>query len=186
MAAYTLLSLIVLVLGRLAITSGGVLSTLSKVNPFKGAKPEDRVLLPKVAPHEDKCYLIEFVSDGSDHCEQMKPVVERLEKDLRTTVRVVNINRRSEFAELFECVGGNECGSLPFFYNRRTAQAVCGATPYTNLRKLATGDPMHLFHEAPQNLFEKAEYDPRRRRGIGVSDFVKEKLFSRSKKSNRK
>jgi hypothetical protein len=139
----------------------------------------DRKLMPQLPPHEDKQYLLEFVMDGNDHCAQMEPVVERLEKDLKTKVRRINITRRQEFVKLYDCVGGNECGSVPFFYNRRTAQAICGATPYQNLKNLAMGKPIHFFHDAPQNVYEKVEYDPRRQRGVGWTDYLSEKLFTR-------
>lgn len=94
-----------------------------------GEKNSERELLPKLLPHKEKDYIIEFVSDGSDACDQMEPVVKRLEEDLGIKVRKINISRRQEYGQLFEVCGGNECGNLPFFYNRRTAQAICGATP---------------------------------------------------------
>jgi len=119
----------------------------------------------------------------------MRPVVQRLEDDLGTKVRRININRKSEFLNVFDVCGRNECGNVPFYYNRRTAQAICGATPYANLRSLATGDPNHLFVDTPQNIFEKAEYDPRKQRDIGFKDFFMEKLVKSgrdSKKSEKK
>jgi len=153
---------------------------------FKGSKSsreeQQRTLLPKLLPHPDTSYLIEFVSDSSDHCAQMEPVIKRLEKDLQTRVRRINISKRSDFMSLFECVGGTECGTVPFFYNRRTAQAICGATPYSNLKKLAMGDPTHLFYDAPQNIFEKSEYDPRKQRGVGFTEFLAEKMMRLNKK----
>ena len=131
-----------------------------------------------------------MITHRSDHCEQMRPVVERLEEDLSTKVRRININRKGDFLSVFEACGGNECGNVPFYYNRRTAQAICGATPYANLRNLATGSPNHLFVDSPQNLLEKAEYDPRKQRDIGIKDFLFEKLInagqSKKPKSGRK
>ena len=122
--------------------------------------------------------IVFFIYYRSDHCEQMRPVVERLEDDLDTRVRRININRKREFLSIFEACGGNECGNVPFYYNRRTAQAICGATPYANLRSLATGNPSHLFVDTPQNLLEKAEYDPRKHRDIGIKDFLLEKFVT--------
>mmetsp|Transcript_31767 Transcript_31767/g.53582 ORF Transcript_31767/g.53582 Transcript_31767/m.53582 type:complete len:203 (+) Transcript_31767:102-710(+) len=158
---------------------------LSKVNIFKKKSKEERILLPKLPPHDDTCWMLEFVTDGSDQCEQMEPVVQRLEKDMGIKFRKININRRQEFATLFDCVGGNECGSVPFFYNRRTAQAICGATPYANLKYLATGDPLHAFHDSPQNMVEKPDYDPRMQRGVGIQDYMAEKFFNRHKGGRR-
>ena len=100
----------------------------SIANSFK-KQDRKRNLEPKLLPHEDECFLLEFIADGSDNCDQMEPVVKRLEEDLGITVRKINISRRQEFASLFDTCGGNECGNVPFFYNRKTAQAICGATP---------------------------------------------------------
>lgn len=155
------------------------LSTVRTNNHPSSAKSEPRKLLPQLPPHKDTCYLLEFVTDGSDHCLQMEPVVQRLEKDLRTKVRKINISRKQDFVKLYDCVGGNECGTVPFFYNRRTAQAICGPTPYQNLKNLAMGKPIHFFHDAPQNVNDKVDYDPRRQRGVGWSDYLSEKLFTR-------
>ena len=111
-------------------------STKSSVD-FKSKNPLKSVneLLPKLPPHEDKCYLMEFLHDGCDHADQMQPVVKRLEEDLDTEVRKINISRRKEFQALLRAVGHDDCGSYPFYYNRRTGQAVCGATSYSNLRQ---------------------------------------------------
>ena len=69
-------------------------------------------------------YLMEFHSDttGSDASSQMEPVLQRLEDDLDTTVRRINVFRRREFMTLLESIGFNECGNMPFYYNRRTGQ----------------------------------------------------------------
>ena len=135
--------------------------------------------LAKLLPHNDESFLIEFHSDNNDHSRQMEPVLERLEKDLQTKVRRVNISRRREFYGLMEAMGHDECGSLPFYYNRRTAQAVCGATSYLNLKRWATGDLKHLFQDPPENMFEQ-EIDNSRKRKVGAGGFLQEKLVGGS------
>jgi len=69
-------------------------------------------------------YLMEFHSDstGSDASSQMEPVLQRLEDDLDTNIRRINVFRRREFMTLLESIGFNECGNMPFYYNRRTGQ----------------------------------------------------------------
>ena len=91
-------------------------------------------ILPNLLPHKDTCYLMEFHHDDCDHAEQMEPVLKRLEDDLDTKVRRINISHRREFQSLLQAVGHDECGSFPFYYNRRTGQAICGATSYLNLK----------------------------------------------------
>lgn len=112
---------------------------LRKKKPTPRSSPSrskniDSLLFPKLLPHPDTCYLLEFHHDGCDHAEQMEPVLKRLEDDLDTSVRRINISRRKEFFTLLSAVGHDECGSFPFYYNRRTGQAICGATSYSNLR----------------------------------------------------
>jgi thiol-disulfide isomerase/thioredoxin len=133
--------------------------------------------LPKLPPHKDTSFFLEFVTDNSEPCKLMEPVVKRLEKDLNIKTRKIDISKRRDFMKLYEVVGGNECGSVPFYYNRRTSQAVCGPTTYLNLKRLAMGSPEHLFQDAPQNAHEKQEYDPRRQRGVGLGDYLTEQLL---------
>jgi hypothetical protein len=131
--------------------------------------------LAKLLPAKDDSYLIAFHTDDNDHAAQMEPVVKRLEEDLQTKVRRVNVSRRREFYTLMEVMGHDECGQLPFYYNRKTAQAVCGATSYLNLKRWGTGDLKHLFQDPPENMFEQ-EVDNSRKRKVGFSGFFQEKL----------
>jgi hypothetical protein len=114
-------------------------------------------LTPILLPHPDTAFLIEFVSDGCDMCAQMRPVVERLEDDLGTKVRRISIQRRNEFIALLEAVGFDEGGNFPFYYNRRSGQAICGATTYMNLRRWGMGNLNHLFNDPPQTLQSQIE-----------------------------
>jgi len=140
-------------------------------------------LLPKVLPHEDKSYLVEFHSDNCDHCEQMEPVLQRLERDLQTKVRRINIFRRREFYGVLEAMGHDECGGLPFYYNRRTGQAVCGATGYLNLKRWGTGDLNALFQDPPENMHEQEpDHAAARKRDVGLKGFLTEKMMSLDKK----
>lgn len=148
---------------------GGTLSFAQKV--FR-----KRTVLPKLLPHKDDRFLIEFVADNSDACQQMGPVVQRLEKDFNILVRRVNISRRPEFAALYEACGGNEGNNLPFYYNRRTGQAVAGPTPYWNLKLLASGDVCHSFIEPPSLLDSSDSIDMDHRRGVGVFDIFNERF----------
>lgn len=155
---------------------------MDKNEERKSTRPK-RKLLPKVVPHDDKCYLLEFHSDNNDLCEQMKPVLQRLEEDLDTTVRRINVFRRREFMTLLESIGFNECGNLPFYYNRRTGQAVCGPTSYVNLKRWGTGDLNHLFQDPPENQFEQdQEMAGAARRDVGLKGFIGEKIKSLEKK----
>jgi len=146
-------------------------------NPFsfgKGnssnSKSKERKLLPKLPPHhDDESYIVEFHSDNSENSELMEPVVKRLEDDVDTKVRKINISRRKDLYSILESVGHDECGTLPFYFNRRTGQAICGATTYSNLKKLATGGAS-AFNEPPESLRMKdVETGPKR--DIGMKGF---------------
>jgi hypothetical protein len=152
----------------------------------KGSGTTKSKFLSKVLPHEDDCYLLEFHSDNCDNCDQMEPVLKRLEDDLDTKIRRINIFRRREFMGLLEAIGFDECGGLPFYYNRRTGQAVCGATSYPNLRRWGTGDLGHLFQDPPENMHEKPESDTSGRRDVGFKGVFTEKLKSLERRGKAK
>jgi hypothetical protein len=66
----------------------------------------------------------------------MEPLIERLHREtpLRVKKMVVG-SRRSQEHELYILVDADvACGGLPFFYNRKSQQAICGATTYKNFR----------------------------------------------------
>lgn len=110
------------------------------LNIFNHNRNAPKLLLPQLPPHKDQCYLLEFIADSNNNCEQMEPVVRRLEDDLHTKVRRLNIQAKPEYMQLYEYLNGPEGGNLPFFYNRRSAYAVCGPTTYKNLMRWALGD----------------------------------------------
>ena len=115
----------------------------------------------------------------------MEPVLERLERDLQTKVRRINVSRRREFYGLLEAMGHDECGTLPFYYNRKTAQAVVRKPSYLNLKRWATGDLRHLFQDPPENMFEH-EVDNSRKRKVGAGGFLQEKLVGGGSSSDGK
>jgi len=129
--------------------------------------------------------LLEFHSDNCDFCDQMEPVLQRLEKDLDTKIRRINIMRRKEFGSLLEVVGFDECGTLPFYYNRRTGQAICGATSYLNLKRWGTGNLKHLFQDPPENLFEMDENQLSRRGDVGIKGAFMEKVMNMEKRGTK-
>jgi hypothetical protein len=150
----------------------------ANANRNEHIQQDSRKLLPQLPPHPDTSFIIEFVADGVDQCKEMDQVVKRLEDDLKIKVRKISIGRRQDFLRLFDLVGGNEGGNLPFFYNRRTGQAICGPTPYANLKRLAMSNPSHLFYQPPTKLGDKNDYDPNKQRSIGLKNSINEKVSS--------
>ena len=170
---------VLIVISLLGMVSGSFLSRIFGGKSSSAHSSErDELLLPKVIPSPDKSYLVSFVSDDYDHCEQMEPVLKRLEDDLGTVIRRIDIARRREFMGLLEAMGHNDCGTLPFYYNRRTGQAVCGATTYVNLRRWGTGDLRHSFSDPPESLMQPDDnyIGPSSRRSVGTKGFLLDKL----------
>ena len=159
-------------------------SAITLRNPFsfKGnSQNDERKLVPKLLPHhEDECYIVEFHSDTSENTEMMEPVLKRLEEDIDTKVRRINISRRKDLYSILESMGHDECGTLPFYYNRRTGQAICGATTYQNLKNLATGR-ISSFIQSPESLRMK-EMEAGPRRDIGVKGYFDDKIRGLEKK----
>lgn len=140
----------------------------------------DRPLLPKLLPHPDDLYLLEFHTDKTDYHDQMEPVLQRLEEELETKVRRINVGRRRDFVQLLEVIGHDEYGGFPFYFNRRTSQAIGGATPYLNLRRLACGSVKWMFQQQPENLFDM-DKDFANKREIGAKGMLMDKLNKSSK-----
>lgn len=141
---------------------------------------KQRCMLPALPPHEDKCYIVEFVSDRSEPCKQMTPIVHKIQKELKVKVRTINISKNPSFLQLYECVGGNECGNLPFYYNRRTGQAVCGKTDYKNLLTLFVGGAS-LFRFDPEEEMLMNSQEARGMREQGWKGFMFEKINAKKK-----
>lgn len=179
----------VLLVSALILILPSLSSADFKWNPLavfsRRGKNEDRTLLPKLLPNEDSEFLIAYSSDNCDNCEQMEPVVQRLEDDLNTKVRRINISRRKEFIAALEVIGFDECGTLPFYYNRRTGQAICGATTYLNLKKLGCGSLRHLFQDAPDSLIA-GESDVAAQRDVGTKGYLLEKINNLASKGKGK
>lgn len=163
--------------------NGGSTKDLSSSNIESRKSQRKSMLLPQLLPHEDNCYLLEFHTDNCDQCEQMEPVLQRLEDDLGTKIRRINVLRRREFLGLLECVGHDEFGGFPFYFNRRTAQAVGGATSYYNLKKWGTGHVKHIFQDPPENMHE-VEPDYANRQSVGTKGLFLNKMLKPDKKSS--
>lgn len=146
---------------------------------------KEKLLLPKVQPHPDNVYLLEFVVDSLD-CATMKPIVKRLENDLQVKVRRLNINKNPAYMKLFEIVGGHEGGNVPFFYNRRTARAICGTTNYRNLKMWGMGDYRSDFLDPLETLSERSFRNQLvEERATGNVDYLIQRLMNKNKKKKK-
>ncbi|PIZ53285.1 hypothetical protein COY25_03740 [Candidatus Uhrbacteria bacterium CG_4_10_14_0_2_um_filter_41_7] len=70
----------------------------------------------------------------------MKPMVEKLEKELGVTVEKFEVWNNDENAKKLETVDKGLCGGVPFFFNTENHQFICGGTDEETLRAWMKGE----------------------------------------------
>lgn len=83
--------------------------------------------------------LLFFTGRECVHCNEMKPLVERLEKEEGIKLKEIEVWHNAKNAALMEQYDKNYCGGVPFYFNTKTGKWICGSTSYENLKKWATG-----------------------------------------------
>ena len=128
-------------------------------------------------------YLIEFHAAGADQCDEMKPAMTAVEKELGTRILKWDVWSDPAAYKLMQFLdkgpdGRSKCGGLPFFYNRKTGKIVCGATTEKNLMNWATG----LKHEMVLSPPPSAEQKRVQQRVTGREARIARQAFERKKK----
>jgi thiol-disulfide isomerase/thioredoxin len=85
-------------------------------------------------------YLFDFYGTECVHCQEMEPLLERLEEELGVTIKRVEVWHNDANRRLMEKYDQGRCGGTPFYYNKKTGKWICGATSYENLKKWALGE----------------------------------------------
>ena len=88
--------------------------------------------------------LIEFSGEECAHCKEMIPIVKQVEKELKVKIVHLEVWHNSVNANLMQQYDkdehGNEfCGGVPFFYNEKTGEKICGNTKFEKLKTWAEG-----------------------------------------------
>lgn len=83
--------------------------------------------------------LLEFYGTECVHCNEMRPLVEKLEKDESVKIKRIEVWHNAANAQLMEKYDRGFCGGVPFFFNTKTGQWICGAVDYGTLKKWALG-----------------------------------------------
>ncbi len=83
--------------------------------------------------------LIEFYGRECPHCHRMDSLVVKLEKEEKVKVEKMEVWHDEKNAALFQKTDQGKCGGVPFFFNRKTQQFICGETDYRGLKAWATG-----------------------------------------------
>jgi hypothetical protein len=128
-------------------------------------------------------YLIEFHAAGADQCDEMKPAMGAVEKELNTRILKWDVWSDPAAYKLMQFLdkgpdGRSKCGGLPFFYNRKTGKIVCGATTEKNLMNWAQG----LKHEMVLSPPPSAEQKRVQQRVTGREARIARQAFERKKK----
>jgi thiol-disulfide isomerase/thioredoxin len=84
-------------------------------------------------------HLIEFYGTECGICKEMEPLVERLEEELGIKIKKYEVWHNHENAKLFMKYDQGKCGSVPFYYNKKTGKGLCGRVSYEKLKEWALG-----------------------------------------------
>jgi hypothetical protein len=69
----------------------------------------------------------------------MEPLVERLEQEEGVKVARLEVWHNEANARLMREHDKGFCGGVPFFFNKKTGQWICGGADYERLKKWAMG-----------------------------------------------
>lgn len=83
--------------------------------------------------------LIDFYGTECVHCNEMNPMIEQLEDELKVQINHLEVWHNDKNAGYLEKLDQGKCGGVPFFYNLKTKKFLCGATSYDKLKAWALG-----------------------------------------------
>lgn len=83
--------------------------------------------------------LIMFYGTECVHCHLMDPLVKKLEQELKVKVEKLEVWHNDTNARLMQEMDNGKCGGVPFFFNKKTGDWICGEVGYETLKKWATG-----------------------------------------------
>ncbi len=82
--------------------------------------------------------LLMFYGTECIHCHEMNPLVEKLEKELKVKVEKFEIWHNSKNKKLYDtCNTEIHCTGVPYFFDKKSKQGICGAVDYPILKKWA-------------------------------------------------
>lgn len=84
--------------------------------------------------------LLEFFGETCPHCVEMKPMVEKVEKDMGVTIEKLEVWNNDANAKKLEEIDDELCGGVPFFYNEEKKTFICGSSDEETLTRWAKGE----------------------------------------------
>jgi thiol-disulfide isomerase/thioredoxin len=89
---------------------------------------------------EELMALMYFYGTECQHCNEMKPLIAKLEKEEKVMLEKLETwHNSANNKKLHEIDDGSKCGGVPFFWNDKTQKFICGSTSYEKLKKWALG-----------------------------------------------
>lgn len=92
--------------------------------------------------------LLEFYGDTCPHCIEMKPMVEKLEKELGVTVEKIEVWNNEENAKRLEGIDKGLCGGVPFFFDDERKRFICGSTDEETMKAWMKGEEVNGIKSA--------------------------------------
>jgi len=81
--------------------------------------------------------LLEFYGTECGPCIRMRPLVEKLEKEEGVKLTKLEVWHDDKNARFMMEVDKGRCGGVPFFFNEKTGEWLCGMQDYGTLKKWA-------------------------------------------------
>ena len=81
--------------------------------------------------------LLEFYGEECPHCLKIKPLLERLEKETCAKAESYEVWHNEENAAKMQEYDRGFCGGVPFLYNTKTNEWLCGEASYEEIKKWA-------------------------------------------------
>jgi len=88
-------------------------------------------------------HLLEFYGTECPHCERMHELVEKLEKEEGVKFDAFEVWHNKENETRLQELDKGFCGGVPFFYNTKTNQFICGEEEYDKFKEWALGGKGH-------------------------------------------
>lgn len=81
--------------------------------------------------------LIEFYGTECHFCIQMEPLLQQLEQETGLKVKKIEVWHNAKNAELMKGYDRGFCGGVPFFFNEKSKEWICGAADYDEFKAWA-------------------------------------------------
>ena len=84
--------------------------------------------------------LLEFYGQECPHCDNMKPLIERLKSEEKLEIESFEVWHDEANAERLKEYDRVNCGGVPYFFNTETGKFICGETNYEEFKRWAKGE----------------------------------------------